>query len=222
MVRRYKSSQRQRKTLKKGRKERAVPGTLDAFNPIARRNAGWFGESQRHSQAAKEGHRAAGRSGGGGTPGHQGRPGAAEYRAAERSSDPMADLLKANRLGDDDIMAARVAQEKTKPKTQAKLVTFTDEDGDKHQVDTSKAKPVNAPLGIDKGQEVENPHGDGGRFHSHDDPSDPHDKEDWHYDDRDPYPSDKPTNPADMAQHIVQDVVINQAQKSLQREGLVV
>jgi len=149
------------------------------------------------------------------SPGHKGRPGAAESRAAERSSDPMADLLRENELDEDELTAARVANARESSqarKDQAKLVTFIDEDGDQHQVDTTKAKPVNAPLGIDKDQEVENPHGEGGRFHNHNEPGKP---DDWHYDDEDPYPSDKSPNPVDMAEHIVQDVIINQSQKTV-------
>lgn len=230
MARRYRSSAAQRKAVRKGRKEQAVPGTLDAFHPTARRNAdlfgpgpGWYEPRPRpelpapgHSDAARKGHRNAGRGHGtGGTKaGHAGKPGTAEARAAKRGTDPMADLLRENRLDEDELTAERITNAKRSArakKDQSKLVTFTDEDGDRHQVDPSKAKPVNAPLGIDQGEEVEDPYGKGGRFHNHDKPGKP---DDWHYDDEDPYPHGRPPNPIDMAEHIVKDVVINQAQKT--------
>ena len=93
MARRYSSNLAQRKAVKKARKEHVVPGALETFDPTTLRNAdwlgpgpGWFGETQRHSEAAISGHRAAGRGGGKGDRGHAGKPAKVETRAAKRSS----------------------------------------------------------------------------------------------------------------------------------------
>ena len=103
MARRYRSSPAQRRAIKKARKERPVPGTLEAFGRTSQRNVdgfgsgpGWFEKrsqpekpSPKHSQAAQMGHRAAGRGGGGGDKGHSGKPSSAETKAAHQTTRPV-------------------------------------------------------------------------------------------------------------------------------------
>ena len=107
MARRYRSKVAQRKAVKKARKEHVVPGALETFNPTALRNAdwfgesGWFGETQRHSEAAISGHRAAGRGGGKGDRGHPGKPARVEARTAARPSENQEAVLLFLELVDD-------------------------------------------------------------------------------------------------------------------------
>jgi len=67
-----------------------------------------------------------------------------------------------------------------------------------------KKKKVNSLLGVDRGEEIENPKGRGGRYHNHNDPGK---DDDWHYDKTDPHPDgDKPDVGA-MVGHMAHDVL---------------
>jgi len=66
-----------------------------------------------------------------------------------------------------------------------------------------KKKKVNSLMGVDRGEEIENPKGKGGRYHNHNDPGK---DDDWHYDKTDPHPDgDKPDVGA-MVGHMTHDV----------------
>jgi len=143
----------------------------------------WFRESRRHADAAIRGHRRAGRGIPSGTQGHTGKPSQAEVIAAENAQRKDLDQPAVS-VGPDGIQyeAFREPAAKKPP---------------------GKAKPVNAPFGIDRGMEIENPHGKGGRYHSHEDPGKP---SDWHYDDADPHPKGELDVDA-MIGHMAHDVL---------------
>ena len=156
---------------------------------------GWFEErpipemsAPRHREAAIKGHRRVVR----GIPGehstgHPGKPSSAEIKAA--------DLVRENAMRKDldqspvSVGAAGVQYEAFREPAAKKP--------------PGMAKPVNAPLGIDRGKEIENPHGKGGRYHCHDDPDKP---PDWHYDKVDPHPEEKKLDAGAMAGHMAHDV----------------
>jgi len=66
-----------------------------------------------------------------------------------------------------------------------------------------KKKKVNSLLGVDRGEEIENPKGQGGRHHNHNDPGK---DDDWHYDKTDPHPDGNNPDVGAMIGHMAHDV----------------
>jgi len=67
-----------------------------------------------------------------------------------------------------------------------------------------KKKKVNSLLGVDRGEEIENPKGKGGRYHNHNDQGK---DDDWHYDKTDPHPDGEKPDVGAMVGHMAHDVL---------------
>jgi len=67
-----------------------------------------------------------------------------------------------------------------------------------------KKKKVNSLIGVDRGEEIENPKGKGGRYHNHNDPGK---DDDWHYDKTDPHPDGEKPDVGAMVGHMAHDVL---------------
>ena len=65
-------------------------------------------------------------------------------------------------------------------------------------------KKVKSLIGVDRGEEIENPKGKGGRYHNHNDPGK---DDDWHYDKTDPHPDGEKPDVGAMVGHMAHDVL---------------